>query len=243
VVAGADSITPTTTVLGQSILPTAYADTLNGMAGNDTLNGGAGGDSLVGGAGDDLYVVDSAGDTIVELAGEGVDRVQSSVSYTLGAHVEQLALTGSANTTATGNELANILAGNSGQNFVFGLGGDDALDGAGGHDTLDGGLGRDTLTGGSGDDRLIGGADADLYVGSAGKDVFYLERGLAAGDAIQDFAKGDKVHLAGYSTGSTVTRVAGSSTDWLITDKATGATELFKLLNGYALKGGDFLFV
>ena len=69
-------------------------DTLQGGFGNDTLNGGAGADSLVGGAGDDLYLVDDAGDSVVELGAEGTDTVQSAVTYSLGADVENLTLTG-----------------------------------------------------------------------------------------------------------------------------------------------------
>lgn len=239
--AGADVITPSTGATSQ-MLPTIYADTLVGLAGHDTLNGGAGADSLVGGAGDDTYIVDAAGDAIQEVAGEGTDLVQSGVSHTLSANVENLTLTGAANINATGNDLANILVGNGGSNFIFAAAGNDKLDGAGGADTLQGGLGLDTLTGGSGDDRLHGGAGSDLYIGGAGKDVYVFERGQVAGDAIQDFAKGDKIQLDGYSAGSSITKVAGSSTDWKVTDGATGASELLKLLNGHNLRGGDFLF-
>src|SRR4029453_2371617 len=70
-------------------------DTLFGNAGNDTLNGGTGNDSLSGGAGDDTYIVDATGDSLTENANEGTDTVQSSVTYTLGAEVERLTLTGS----------------------------------------------------------------------------------------------------------------------------------------------------
>ena len=239
--AGADAIAPSTTTTGlTTVLPTSYGDTISGLAGNDTLNGGAGADDLLGGAGNDTYVLDNAGDTIVELAGEGDDLVQSSVSHTLGANVERLTLTGSANVSGTGNDLSNILTGNSGGNFMFGALGDDRLDGAGGSDTLSGGLGRDTLIGGAGDDRLDGGAGADLYSGSAGKDTFVLVRGEAAGDVISDFAKGDKLLLTGYSAGSSITKA--SSTTWVITDRATGETELLTLSSGYSLKTADFLF-
>lgn len=239
--AGSDAITPSVSLANQAA-PTIYADTLSGLAGNDTLDGGAGADSLAGGVGDDVYVVDNVGDIVLELAGEGIDLVQSSVSYALGANVENLTLTGSA-ANGTGNELANIITGNSSANFLFGLAGADRLDGGSGTDTLDGGTGTDTLIGGSGDDRLVGGAGADLYVGGAGRDIFVLARGEVVDDTIQDFAKGDRIQLLGYSSGSTLTKVAGSATDWIVTDGTSRVTELLHLSNSYALKTGDFLFV
>ena len=51
---------------------------------------------MVGGAGNDTYVVDATGDVVTEQADEGTDTIQSSVSYTLGANVENLTLTGPA---------------------------------------------------------------------------------------------------------------------------------------------------
>lgn len=119
-------------------------DTLRGLDGNDTLDGGIGSDVLEGGAGDDTYVVDNAGDTVTELASAGTDRVQSGVTITLSANVENLTLTGSGAISGTGTSVANVLIGNSGVNTLTGLQGDDTLDGGAGIDTLVGGSGNDT---------------------------------------------------------------------------------------------------
>ncbi|WP_409286194.1 calcium-binding protein, partial [Pseudomonas protegens] len=69
--------------LDNRLIGNAYNNTLQGGAGNDYLDGGAGIDTLIGGTGDDTYIVDNLADKIIELEGEGYDRVQTSVSYTL----------------------------------------------------------------------------------------------------------------------------------------------------------------
>lgn len=121
-------------------------NTLSGDAGNDTLDGGSGADILIGGAGDDVYVVDNMGDVVTETGGDGIDTVKSSATFTLGANVETLILTGSSNINGTGNGLDNQIVGNSGRNI---------LNGGGGNDVLDGGSGADTLIGGAGDDTYV----------------------------------------------------------------------------------------
>lgn len=50
-------------------------NTLLGNAGRNTLDGAAGADALVGGAGDDIYIVESAGDTVIETTDQGTDTV------------------------------------------------------------------------------------------------------------------------------------------------------------------------
>ena len=102
--------------------------------GNDTLDGGAGNDEMLGGAGDDTYIVGEEGDIVTELASEGSDNVRSAISYTLGAHVENLTLTGTA-ANGTGNELANVITGNDEANVLDGRAGDDAMIGGKGNDT------------------------------------------------------------------------------------------------------------
>src|SRR6185503_7843099 len=113
------------------------ANVITGNSGNNTLDGGVGADTLTGGDGNDTYVVDNAGDVVTEAAtvGSGTDTVQSSVSYTLGANVENLTLTGSGNINGAGNDDANVITGNSGNNVLTGGGGNDTLVGNAGTDT------------------------------------------------------------------------------------------------------------
>jgi Ca2+-binding RTX toxin-like protein len=105
---------------------------LNGGQGHDLLDGGTGNDTMIGGAGNDIYIVNVVGDVVTELANEGTDMVQSSVTYTLSANVDNLTLTGTANLNGTGNALDNILTGNSGTNVLTGgMGNDTYVIGAG----------------------------------------------------------------------------------------------------------------
>ncbi len=63
-------------------------DTLIGGSDNDTLNGSAGADKMLGGAVNDSYIVDVTTDVITENLGEGIDTVQTGITYTLGGNVE-----------------------------------------------------------------------------------------------------------------------------------------------------------
>ncbi|MGZ2412033.1 Ca2+-binding RTX toxin-like protein [Sphingomonas sp. F9_3S_D5_B_2] len=127
-------------------------DRLSGDAGNDTLDGGTGIDGLYGGAGNDTYYVNSSTAYAYENAGEGTDRVISSISTQLRANVENLSLSGASNLTGKGNELANTLTGNTANNALYGYAGDDKLYGGDGNDVLNGGSGVDRLSGGTGND-------------------------------------------------------------------------------------------
>ena len=167
---------------GDNVLDgTPADDTINGGAGNDTIDGAEGADTMDGGTGDDIFNVDNAGDTVIEAAGEGYDRVNTTVSYTLAENVEMGTARGTADIDLTGNSGDNWLNGNAGSNVLTGLAGNDRLQGRGGNDTLDGGAGNDNLFGGDGIDTFVF-ADGD------GTDV------------IRDFETGEIIDLSGTST-------------------------------------------
>ncbi|MCG6576058.1 serine 3-dehydrogenase [Pseudomonas sp. AF32] len=130
------------TLLGTAVI-NGVGNTLNnsliGNAADNVLNGLGGADILDGGAGSDVYVVDNVADTIIEANASPteIDGVLSSVSYSLGANLENLTLIGAASISASGNGLNNLITGNAGAN---------------------------SLSGGSGIDTLIGGTGNDIYV-------------------------------------------------------------------------------
>jgi Ca2+-binding RTX toxin-like protein len=162
----------------------ADSDWLYGQGGNDTLDGGSGADNMAGGTGDDSYYVDNAFDVIYEFAGEGNDTVQSSISFTLAASLENLSLTGSAGLTGIGNDAANGIGGNDGGCILYGLGGNDTLYSGSGNDVLYGGADSDWLYGQGGNDTLDGGTGADNMAGGTGDDLYVVDN---ANDVIYEF--------------------------------------------------------
>lgn len=141
------------------------ANTLNGNSAANTLDGGSGNDTMAGGQGDDLYKVDSTGDVITENSSEGTDSVESSVTFTLSANVENLTLTGASALNGTGNASNNVITGTTGNNVLTGNDGNDTLNGNGGTDSLVGGLGDDIY--------MIDGSDTVTEGASAGADTVY----------------------------------------------------------------------
>jgi len=212
-------------------------DWLYGKDGDDILDGGAGADKMYGGGNNDTYIVDDIRDEVHENYGEGLDTVQSSVSYTLAKNVEYLVLTGKDNIVGTGNELNNFIAGNDGSNVLKGEAGNDILSGGAGNDMLFGGTGDDVLIGGVGVDQLSGGEGADTFIFNS-----YNESRASAPDWITDFVSGtDKIDLSVFNTGEGLQKVtfvsefsgkAGEAT--LTYDQATNVSDL--AIN----MGGDF---
>jgi len=186
-------------------------DILYGRAGHDWLEGGTGSNYLEGGDGADFYFIDSLADTIVELAGQGDDRVFARLSYVLaaGLSVETLSTgsdSGIAAINLTGNELANTVIGNEGANVLNGGGGDDRLEGRGGNDILYGGAGTNVLVGGLGDDAYILESSANELIEAAGEGndrvyasaSFTLLSGVSVETLSTDFNAGTAaINLAG----------------------------------------------
>ena len=149
----------------------ALDNVITGNAGNNTLDGAAGADTLIGAAGNNSYVVDDAGDVVVELAGEGTDTVLSSIDHALADNVENLTLTGAGSLRGVGNSLDNTITGNIVANI------------------LDGGLGADTLIGNLGDDVYIVDNASNVVRETAaigGTDVIYSSVTYTAGSNIEN---------------------------------------------------------
>ncbi len=121
-------------------------DVLEGTAKNDVFVGNAGIDKLIGREGNDLYLLNGVVDAVCELPGDGIDTVNSFVTYSLPDNVENLNLMGSKAIHGKGNTLNNTLKGNAQANI---------LKGDAGFDVLTGGNGGDWLNGGSGKDKII----------------------------------------------------------------------------------------
>ncbi|WP_428663882.1 hypothetical protein [Reyranella sp.] len=175
------------------------ANTLTGNAANNILDGKTGADTMVGGAGNDTYTVDNAGDRVIEKDGQGLDQVDSSVSFDLtGQYIERLTLTGSGNINGAGNSLANTLTGNAGNNV---------LDGKTGADRMTGGAGNDTYTVDNAGDVVVekNGEGTDLVNSSVSFDLTgqYIERLTLTGSS--------NINGAGNSLANTLTGNAGNN--------------------------------
>lgn len=212
----------------ETVVGTAGNDVILGGAGNDTINGGAGADRMVGGAGNDSYRVDQLGDVIEEAAGGGTDTVFSTISWTLGANLENLALDGGAVIDGTGNALNNVITGNAANN---------RLEGGDGNDTLNGGLGSDTLVGGAGNDTMFSdpgsqaaGGSIDTLIGGTGNDSYFVND---SGDVV--------IELAGEGTDLVTSTASYTLSDNVENLTLTGTAAINGTGNGLAntLRGNE----
>ncbi len=86
---------------------------------------------MAGGLGDDFFLVETAGDIVIEAAGEGHDRILSRLDLSLPEWVEVGNLTDAAGDgSVVGNVLDNTLIGNTFDNSL--VGGDNLISKAGG---------------------------------------------------------------------------------------------------------------
>jgi Ca2+-binding RTX toxin-like protein len=187
-------------------------DTIFGDDGNDILVGGSGNDSLIGGLGNDLYIVDSAGDAVVENPGAGNDTVQATASISFVGttnlnNIEVLDI-GANTVTITGAQFASLttisanggnlvvtditnlatfpgnkIIGSIGNVSVTGGVNDDTITGFGGNDSLNGLGGNDIIAGQAGNDTITGGPGADTLTGGSGADVFVFAIGDSPANA------------------------------------------------------------
>ncbi|MDS3859528.1 calcium-binding protein [Thermosynechococcaceae cyanobacterium BACA0444] len=190
-------------------------NTITGNSGNNVLNGGLGADRLIGGLGNDTYIVDNAGDVVSETSTNAteIDTVQSAITYSLGANLENLILTGTAAINGTGNSLNNTITGNSGNN------------------TLNGGLGADRLIGGDGSDLLVGGAGNDSLTGGNGNDFFRFTARTEGIDTITDFTKvsgnSDRIEVLGSGFGGGLVVGTLAVSQFILGTAATSSTHRF----------------
>jgi Ca2+-binding RTX toxin-like protein len=131
-----------------SVLGSAFPETLSGGEGKDLINGGGGKDLINGGLGDDL-IGGGLGDDVI-TGGDGNDRLYGDA----------------------GND---VIGGGAGGDKIYGGLGSDSVYGGVGNDALYGGAGNDNLHGGLGSDSLTGGVGADSYSGGPGNDIFFLD--------------------------------------------------------------------
>lgn len=234
------------------ILGNAGNDIIVGMAGSDSLDGGLGNDTMKGGLGNDIYMVNVAADLVIENAGQGNDKVISSVSYTLNGNVENLvlaaavqniqgALVGAAN--GAGNALNNVIVGNELGNTLSGLAGDDSLDGGLGvkGDVLIGGTGNDTYYINNKLDKIVESAGA---VGGVADRVYAKVDVMALGTNVENLQllevgfNDDGSSLATYGVGNTsANEIIGNSASNQLSGLA-GNDTIFGGAGNDALIGG-----
>jgi Ca2+-binding RTX toxin-like protein len=138
------------------------AVTIKGYGGTTIIEAGSNGQML--------NQLEYSNGTIVSLSNllaqstSGPTAMSSATSVNpMPAGILNLTLTGSANLSATGNNLNDVINANSGNDVLTAGTGNDTLVAGSGSDTLVAGAGNDVLMAGSGSDTLTGGAGNTTY--------------------------------------------------------------------------------
>ncbi|WP_019904406.1 family 16 glycosylhydrolase [Methylobacterium sp. 77] len=164
---------PTRTVTGHG-----QNDRLWGSSANELIDGGHGADTTRGGGGDDTYIVDNAGDRVIEWNNRGDDLVRTTLTeYSLPKNVENLQLNGSGPQTGIGN---------AGDNNIVASAWNEA-----------------DLRGGDGNDTLVSKHGAATMTGGHGADSFRFDELPSQAGHVTDFKSGsDKLDLRSLLTGA-----------------------------------------
>ena len=214
-------------------------DTLNGGKGADTLNGGSGADVMTGGAGNDTFMIDDAGDVVVEAENGGIDTIISVFNATVYDNFENLTLSGSDDTNGDGNAVANRISGNSGSNYLQGFAGNDTITGGGGADTINGGTGNDSMSGGLGNDVYFVDSSTDKIVEATtgGIDLVYATATYKMASGLEDLVMlgTDAINATGTSKANTIIGNSGANS----INGGSGADTLFGGDGDDTLNGGS----
>jgi Ca2+-binding RTX toxin-like protein len=221
------------------------------VAFDNYIDGQGGTDTMAGGFGNDYYIVDNAGDVVLEASGQGTDTVRSSDTYTLSGNVEVLQLADVTETIVDSRPVTNILSGgalnfhgtgNAGNNSLFGNAGNNSLIGLDGNDYLVGGNGLDTMLGGKGNDTyyITATDSSDVVVESAteGEDLVVTNLtsySLSNNVERLSYNGSNGASLVGNSIANTINGANGSDT--LLGD--SGADSLFGGFGNDFLLGGE----
>ena len=214
----------------------ALKQSITGNDGDNVLNtgGAAAADTMSGNGGNDTYIVNNAADVISETAGNGTaDRVQSTVSYVLGAtndieFVETANAVGTSAINLSGSSIAQTLTGNAGANV---------LDGKLGNDTLVGGVGNDTFA-----FSTIGGAtNTDVITGFVvADDQIELNNSVFTALTTALGNVNSSGHVVATAFAANATGVATSVDTRIIYNTTTGALSYDS--NGTTAGGTEFQF-
>ncbi len=224
----------TATNVNNLILTGAGTITGTGNTLHDVLTSSSTGtDALIGKGttGNDTFYVNHAGDTVTETGNGTANLVSSTISFTLGANLQDLTLTGATALTATGNTLGDVLTSSTT--------GKDALIGSahGANDTFNVNFAGDTVTeSGNGTANLVNSV-ISFTLGANLEDLTLTGTGhglIATGNAVSDVlsdattGSGGNTLIGNSATNGTDTFVVNTATDVVSEHNAGTSTALIK---------------